>query len=180
MELQDIELQEIRPFFASLGREKELAMMTAESAMKSKFIAGVRVNGELAGIVGIRTIYGFIPDLFIVIKEKYQAKHLGNELMAKNLNFAQRNYSYLTLSTYQTEEYAAARHLYRKFGFRHLRQQGTHCWMYLPFNWRGEILCKLLPFIFPILPYLHALLTGHIFIAAYRRLFWRRVKQPPL
>ncbi len=175
MDLQDIELREIRPFFDSLGREKELVMMTADSAMKSKFAAGVRVNGELAGIVGIRMTYGFIPELFIVVKGEYQGMHLGNELMGKELHFAQRDYSYLTLSTHQTEEYTAAMRLYQKVGFKVFRCKGNHLWMYIPFNKKGKIIGRFLPFIYPVLPYLSYLRSGDIFRLGYRRLFRRRL-----
>lgn len=175
MDLQDVELREIHPFFASLEREKELVMMTADSAIKSKFVAGVRANGELAGIVGIRMTYGFIPELFIVVKEEYQGMHLSNELMEKELHFAQENYNFLTLSTYLKKEYEAALYLYEKYGFKYLRKRRDHYWMYIPFNGKGKIIGRLLPFIYPLLPYLSSLFSGRILVRVYRRLFRRKI-----
>lgn len=177
MELQDIKLEEIAPFFDSLGHEKELVMMNAAAAMTSRFIAGARAGDDLAGITGIRISYGFLPALFIVVKSKYQGMNLGNQLMEKNLDFARRHYSYLTLSTEKNDEYNAALHLYQKHGFKHLYRRGNRYWMYISFNGKGEMICRLLPLVFPVLPYLYAMLTGQIFVAAYRRLRRRSVKQ---
>lgn len=178
MELQNIELWEIAPFFDSLGREKELVMMNSDSVMASSFIAGIRVDNELAGVTGIRIIYKFIPDLFIVVKEKYQGLHLSNNLMEKNLNFARENYDFLTLSTYLRKDYEAALHLYEKYGFKYLRRQGEHYWMHISFNRKGEIACKLLPLLIsPVLPFLSHLFSGRIFRAGYKKLFQRRTKK---
>jgi len=171
LELQDIALEEITPFFDSLGREKELAMINAESVMSSSFITGTKAGGDLTGITGIRITYKFIPDLFIVVKEKYQGMKFGDELMEKNLRFAEENYDFLTLSTYRKEEYQAPLHLYNKHGFKDLYRKGNHVWMYIPFNRKGRIICRLLPFILPVLPYLSSLFSGQIFLQVFNRLF---------
>lgn len=177
MELQDVTLEEIAPFFDSLEREKELVMMNVESVMASSFVAGARAGDDLAGITGIRISYGFLPALFIVVKSKYQGMNLGNQLMEKNLDFARRHYSYLTLSTEKNDEYNAALHLYQKHGFKHLYHRGNRYWMYIFFNGKGEMICRLLPFVLPVLPYLSSLFSGQILVQVYKRLFRRKIKR---
>lgn len=154
MKLHDVELSEIAPFFDSLGCEKELAMMSVESAMACSFLAGIRTNGELVGLTGIRMQYGFIPNLFVVVKEKYQGMGVGNKLLEKNLSFAKQNYNFLTLATRDTKEYESALHLYEKHNFKYFRRQGRHVRMYIPFTKKGEIVGR---FLSPIYLFLVAL-----------------------
>jgi len=175
--LLDVELGEIPAFFDSLGREKELVMMNTESVIASSFVAGIRTKNELAGLTGIRITYHFIPDLFIVVKEKFQGEGLANKLMEKNLHFAKENYNFLTLSTYLRKEYEPALHLYGKYGFKYLRKRGEHYWMYVSFNRKGKVFCKLLPLAFPVLPYLSYLFSGGIFRSGYKKLFRRKINK---
>lgn len=177
MELQDIELDEISPFFESLGRETELVMMNADAVKTSCFIAGIRKNQGLVGITGIRKNYGFIPDLFIVVKHQYQGYHFGEKLMEINLRFATTNYSFLILSTYMRQEYEAAIHLYKKHGFKDLFCQGDHCWMYISFNIKGKLICRILPYILPILPFLSYLVTGKLFKIVYGKILKKKKKK---
>ena len=159
MNLQDAESWEIIPFFDSLGNEKELVMMTAEAALAGDFIAGVRVDKKLAGITGIRRLWKFVPNLYIVVNAKYQGMHLGNTLMGENLSFARRNYHFLTLSTYKREEYKPALSLYDKYGFKYLCWHRDHYWMYIAFDKKGALVCKALPFLIPVFHYLSILLS---------------------
>src|SRR4030042_3034953 len=148
MELQDVELREISPFFNSLGREKDLVMMTVDSVMACNFVAGVRSNNELAGLTGIRLQYGFIPSLFIVVKEKHQGTGVGDKLLKKNISYARKKYNFLTLATWEKREYKAALHLYRRHGFKLFYKRGPHLRMCIFFNRKGEIARKLLPLIY--------------------------------
>lgn len=143
MELYDVELSEIVPFFDSIGRDKDLVMIDAESVMTCKFVAGIRINNELAGLTGIRMRYRFIPNLFIVVKAKYQGMGLGSKLLEKDMSFAHKKYSFLTLATRDTKEYEAALHLYKKHGFKIFHKDGHHIRMYIHFNKKGEIASRL-------------------------------------
>jgi GNAT superfamily N-acetyltransferase len=157
MELQDVKIDEISPFFNSLGREREMVMMTAEAVMACNFVAGARSQGELAGLTGIRTQYGFIPSLFIVVKKKYQGLGLGNKLLEKNISYARKKYNFLSLDTWQQPEYDAAQHIYIKHGFRPVYKKGNHLWMCIPFNKRGNMVRNFLPLIYTVLPVIFAL-----------------------
>ena len=145
-----MELSEIAPFFDSIGRDKELVMMDAKSAMASRFVTGTRSNNELVGLAGIRMRYGFIPSLFIVVKVEYRGMGLGSKLLEKCLSFAQKNYGYLTLATRDTKEYEPALRLYKKYGLQVFRKSGHHIRMCVCFNKKGEVVSKLLPFVFSI------------------------------
>jgi len=153
----NVELDEISQFFNSLGREKELVMMTAEAVMACDFVAGTRSQGELAGLTGIRTQYGFIPSLFIVVKEKYQGLGLGHKLLETNISYARKKYNFLSLDTWQRPEYDAALHIYKKHGFRPVYKKGSHIWMCIPFNKKGNMVRNFLPLIYTVLPVISAL-----------------------
>jgi GNAT superfamily N-acetyltransferase len=152
MELQDVKRREISPFFDSLGREKELVMMTAESVMASDFVAGIRSNRELAGLTGIRMQFRLIPSLFIVVKDKYQGMGLGNKLLEKNIAYARSKYNFLTLDTWAKPEYGAALHLYKKHGFKLSHKKALHQWFCISFNKKGDIFRRFLPLMYTILP----------------------------
>jgi GNAT superfamily N-acetyltransferase len=156
MDLQDVELSEIPAFFNALGREKDLVMMNLESVMACDFIAGIRSNNELAGLTGIRIQYGFIPSLFIVVKEKYQGKGFASRLLGKNIAYARMKYSFLSLDTWQRPEYDTALHIYKKHGFMPVYNKGEHLWMCIPFNKKGKVIRNFLPLIYTVLPVISA------------------------
>ena len=160
MELQGIARDEIAPFFTALGHEKELVMITLDSLMSCDFIAGIRSHGELAGLTGIRLQYGFIPSVFIVVKDKYQGMGLGNKLVEKNVSFARKQYDLLTLATWDRKEYEAAIHLYNKHGFRIFNKRGGQMRMCICFNRKGRFIQSLLPLIYSVSPALNRLLPA--------------------
>lgn len=162
MELQDVELSEIPSFFNSLGREKDLVMMSTESVMACDFVAGIRSQGKLAGLTGIRTQYGFIPNLFIVVEGKYQDKGLANRLLEKNISYARTRYNLLTLATWERKEYEAAFHLYKKHGFRLFYKRGPHIRMYICFNRKGAITLRFLRYFYFVLSAFRGLRSGLI------------------
>ncbi len=151
MDLQDVELSEIPSFFNSLGREKDRVMMTIDAVMACDFVAGIRSQGELVGLTGIRIQYGFIPNLFIVVKGKYQGAGLGSKLLEKNISYARQQYDFLTLTTWDKKEYVPALNLYRKCGFNLFYGKGQRLRMYISFNKKGEIMCNVLPLIYAVL-----------------------------
>jgi GNAT superfamily N-acetyltransferase len=151
MDLQDVELSEILSFFNSLGREKDLVMMNPEKVMACDFVAGIRNKSELAGLTGIRTQYGFIPNLFIVVKGKYQDKGLANRLLEKDIAYARQKYNFLTLATWERKEYEGALHLYKKHGFKLFYKRGPHIRMYISFNTKGDITRRFLRYFYIVL-----------------------------
>lgn len=150
MEFQDVDLQEIEPFFRSLGAEKDLAMMSIEAVLDAEFVAGARVDSDLAGIGGIMRRFLSTPELFIVVKRQYQERGLGNEIMRKLISFAKKRYSFLTLTTVRSEEYAPAVSLYRKNSFKCFSCPDNRYFMCLPFSLKGKIVCQLLSLIYAI------------------------------
>ena len=159
----------IKDFFSTLDDEKRTLQMTAENVIQSKHVFCVGEPGEIRGLVGIRINYLCIPDLFIVVKKEYQGQGYGHKLMMMDCEFAAKHYSFLTLSTHLTPDYASAIHLYRKYGFKQFYQHGDHVWFILPFNTRGEIARRVLPFVMPYLPFLSAVFTVALAKAIIRK-----------
>jgi GNAT superfamily N-acetyltransferase len=150
MEFQDVDIQEIEPFFRSLGAERDLVQMSVEGVLNAEFVAGARVDNNLAGIGGIMKRFLSTPELFIVVKFQYQKRGLGNEIMQKLISFVKRRYSFLTLTTHRAKEYAPAVSLYRKNNFKVFKCPDNRYFMCLPFNLKGKILCWILSHIYVI------------------------------
>jgi len=185
MELRNIKIDEIEPFFDSLTREKELMRLPLKGILSSDFITGVRVNDKLAGIAGIVKTQPLIPSCFFLVKDEYQGKGFGSKLGRDVLEYAKGNYNYLTLYTMETKEYEPARHLYNKLGFRtfypfyrkRIYQKLNQCWMCLYFNGKGKVICTFLPIIYPLSPYMSLLLSMRTPRQVYKRLFKRDKKK---
>lgn len=171
MELQDVAIQEIEPFFRSLGAEKDLVQMSVEGVLNADFLAGARVDNNLAGIGGIMKRFLSTPELFIVVKFHYQKGGLGNEIMQKLISFAKRRYSFLTLTTLKSKEYAPAVSLYRKNNFKCVNYTSNRYFMYLPFTLKGKILCQLLALIYISDQFFAFRKILHYLYSLYRRRF---------
>jgi len=150
IELKNLANGEIEPFFNSLRDEKYLSEMFPDMISTAKFIAVARIDKELAGIAGIVLGRFNIPILFISIKPQFRRRGLGNKMMQNIIAFTKENYSCLTLSTYKSERYKPAINLYLKNEFKIFCEPCNQYFMGLPFNRRGEILCRLLSIIFTI------------------------------
>lgn len=151
--LNNLEIQGIKDFLDSLGEEKKLAMFDFARVQQAEFFAFEREGKEIAGIIGIWKAYRIFPSLFMVVKERYQGKGIGNRLIKKEIKFASKTYNFLTLSTFDNGKYDAAIHLYRKFGFQLFLRKKTKIWMCISFNSRGKIICNLLPTIYPVIKF---------------------------
>ena len=74
--------------------------------------------------------------------------------MDKEIKYANDTYNFLTLSTYDTDTYSAALHLYKKYGFQLCLRNKTKVWLCIAFNLKGKLICYILPVIFLINYYL--------------------------
>jgi len=145
---ENLKLHEVKGFLDSLGEERQLATLDFELVQKAEFIAGERIDKEIAGIIGIWKTYRFFPTLFIVVKKEYQGKGVGDRLMKKEIEYARGIHSFLTLSTFDNGNYDAAIHLYKKWGFESFSRSGSKIWMCTPFDSKGKAICISLPLIF--------------------------------
>lgn len=149
MKLEDITLEEVKPFFNSLTVEFRYFVAPVEEILdKAVFIKGVRINNELAGIGGITLSYRFFPLLFWVVKSEFQKKGIGYQLSENIINFARNRYSFLLLHV--MKENVPAVKLYQKTGFRTCYEAGDRYRMYLPLNRKGSIICRFLPLIYAV------------------------------
>jgi len=152
--LKETSIDELRVFFNSLDGEQKLAMFGYDLVKKAEFVTVEKVGKEIAGIIGIWKTNRYLPTLFIVVKERYQGKGVGNKLMSREIEYAKISYDLLTLSTYNNGKYDQAIHLYRKFGFQVYLRRETKIWMCTAFNFKGKIICKFLPIYHAVIYYL--------------------------
>lgn len=149
MFMRNIKFEELESFYNSLGVKERLWGLSSKPLLGADFVTGARgIDNELAGVGGITKSFGLIPSLFIVVEAESQGKGLGNQIMTNILDFARQNFSYLTLDVGDSEDYAAARYLYCKYGFKSFYEEHNRRWMCILFNRKGEIICKFLPLIY--------------------------------
>jgi len=165
MKFENVKPNEIREFCNSLSVEKKY-FDPFEMATKSEFIVGVRCNDKLAGIGGLIKSYGFVPVLWIVVKQQFQRRGIGTEILQRIIAYAMKNYSFLILST--RKEIKAAFNLYLKNGFRISYAEDDTYWMHRSFNKRGENICKLLSHIYKIYCLVYNTPVGHFFLSDIR------------
>lgn len=177
MDLNDIKLKEIEPFFDSLGEEIELLQMTAKEVLVADFVTGVRYEEELAGIAGYRLWCGFVPNSFDVVASRFQGKGFGNQLEKQRLAYAKIHYSYIISIISDPENHQSSLYLGLKYGMKKFREKRDTVYLCISFNTRGRIICWLLPFAYPLIPYLYEVVTGRVFRAAWRKFFHRSNKQ---
>jgi len=144
MRLQNVALEEIKPFIDSLTVWKYFKQ-PLDIVLNAEFITGVRIDNRLAGIGGITISYRIFPLCFYIVKSEFQRKGVGYEIAQEIISFARNKHSFLALTV--SKENTAALKLYHKTGFRIAYKQGNSYWMFFPLNKRGEIIGRFLPLI---------------------------------
>ena len=152
MELEDIKLEEIKPFFDSLTvEEAEYFTASARQIINSAvFIKGARVDDKLAGIGGLTKSYGFFLTSFHVIKSGYQRRGLDDEITRSIVKFARKRRCSFFLAQVRRENIASI-FMTQRQGYRISYDDGDMYWMFLPLDKVGEIIGKyFLPLVFMI------------------------------
>lgn len=144
MKLQNVALEEIKPFIDSLTVWKYFKQ-PLDIVLNAEFITGVRIDNSLAGIGGITISYRIFPLCFYIVKSEFQRKGVGYEIAQEIINFARNKYSFLMLTV--SKENTPAVNLYHKSGFRIIYRLDDIYWMFFPLNKRGEIIGRFLPLI---------------------------------
>ena len=151
MELEDIKLEEIKPFFDSLAEETEHFEVSGDRILNSAaFIKGVRVDNELAGMGGLTKSYGYFLSSFNVVRSEFQRRGLSNEILKGIVKFARKKRRSFFLTQVEYGNFPSLI-MVQKQGYRISYDDGKDYWMFFPLNKVGEIIGQyFLPFIFMI------------------------------
>lgn len=106
----------IKSFYKQLDEELLNFSLPADTLIQTyDFIEYECINGIITGIGGLREG----NHLFLITKEAYQGRGLGQKLLQKVIQKAKKNNnSYIQLTVFKTNE--SAIHIYEKYGFRKL------------------------------------------------------------
>lgn len=137
-------LEDVLSFFISLRQERKHFTLSLREVLNSDFVIGCWFDENLAGIGGILKTYHLLPTLFIVVKARFQGRGLGSELVESIIRLSKESYDFICLTVLKENRRALS--LYRKNGFAIYYDKGEEYWMSLPFNRKGQILSRLLPF----------------------------------
>lgn len=140
-----------RAFLAGAPSESETAMIEAGTIASAGYIVcAVEDAGVPVGLAGLR-LSSRAPALFVAVRDDLQGRGLGRALTEDVMRASFRKYGYLTLSTYERPEYAAAIAMYRRLGFRHLARRGDKIWMIASDGVKGRIAGLLVRVVYPLI-----------------------------
>lgn len=151
MELEDINLEEIKPFLDSLTVETKYFTASAKRIIDSAvFLKGARVDNKLAGIGGLTKSYGCFLSSFHVFKSGFQRRGLDDEITRSIVRFAKKKRCSFFLAQVRRENITSV-FMTQKQGYRISYDDGDMYWMFFPLNKVGEIIGKyVLPLVFMI------------------------------
>ena len=154
MELEDIKLEEIKPFFDSLTLEREYFPASADRVLNTAvFIKGVRVDNKLAGIGGLTKSYGYFLSSFHVVRLQFQGRassEISDEITGSIVEFARKSRRSFFLAQVKKGNIPCLVMTHRQ-GFKISYASDDMFWMFFPLNKVGETIGKyFLPLIFMI------------------------------
>ena len=129
----------IREFYRELGYELRNFTLPADELIRTLDFVEIGYTGEsVAGIAGLREGHS----LFMIVKNQFQNRGIGQQLLQRVLHRAQRNgYHYVQLTVYKDNQSAV--HIYKKHGFRIISAVKTDnrdaFYMVKPLSWKGHL-----------------------------------------
>ncbi len=142
IELEDIDFEEIEPFFNSLSEEYRYFRFAPKQLINtSVFVKGVRVDNTLAGLGGLTKSYGYFFFSFHVVKTEFQRRGLHSKITMSLVEFTKRKKRCLFLAQVDKENIASL-NAGLKEGYKVLYDEGDKYWIYFPVSKLGEILGK--------------------------------------
>lgn len=150
MRLQNLDLDEIGPFYESLTSEKQYIENPLEFPLE--FVVGVRVDGELVGIGGLKRHFRLAHFIFFVVKAEFQRRGFASEIMDEILRYARHKRYSLVLSTSNKENPGSVA-IFHKCNFRKLHEKGNLWRWGLCFDRKGRVMLKFMPIAFEIRSY---------------------------
>ena len=136
-------MDEVAQVYESLSSERRYIGNPLQMPGRLEFVAGLRVNGELAGIVGLNRRFGIFPFVFTIMKKEFRGNGLSSELFRLAVDYArQMNYSYFLRSVHVENSVSLA--MTEKRGYISFYCGRRNCRQILPLNWRGNFVAKIL------------------------------------
>ena len=144
MRLQNLDLDEIGPFYESLISEKEHLDNAFEGTLE--FVTGIRVDNRLVAIGGLRRRFRVFRFAFRVIRTEFQRRGLSKQLKSDiDIYARERGYSFYMSSV--KKENTRALDIFPKQGARIVYKGGTQYVLGWPLNRKGECILALMPMI---------------------------------
>ena len=147
MELEDIKIVEIRPFFDLLTVESEYFKFSVDRILNTAaFVKGVRRDGQLAGVGGLIKSFGLVLLSFHMVKSDFQRRGIGNEITKVIIAFAKRKGRSLFLGTVKKGNTSSII-MTKKQGYIIFYEDSDKYWMLFPLNKKGKIIGRFLPLV---------------------------------
>ena len=153
--LHNLDFEEVEVFLNSLtGVERKYISNILESPITVDFITGVRIDNKLVGIAGFVRYFRFFHFSFHIVKSEFQGRGISKQLTTGLVSYAkEKGDSFFLASTHWDKSSLA---IWLKQGYKIVYEGGDLYYrLVFPLNWRGEVVCKLLPIIcnicFPII-----------------------------
>lgn len=153
MELESVTIEEVKAFIDSLTVERRfLRPDFGDCLAATEYLAGVRLDGELAAVCGIRRSRRFsrvgfrFP--FVAVRSDFQGRGIAT-VVAEGIEACARERGWSFLLGSDMEGNTRGRILARKHGYRVFYDSGEMCLRILPLNRRGKVLAAVLRVVGP-------------------------------
>jgi ribosomal protein S18 acetylase RimI-like enzyme len=154
--LWNVSLDEITEVYESLTLGKRYVDNPLHSRGRLEFVAGVRVDGIIAGIGGINRRLGFLPFVFYIVKPEFRRRGLSGELTKMIITYIKQRHGSYILSSSRIDNTNSLK-VHKKYGYREVYKSINYYKLCYPVNIRGEILCRIMPLLYKIYFFLNRL-----------------------
>jgi hypothetical protein len=169
--IDGIEIPEIIDFYRKLDGEVKLLEMDLTSILKADYLTCVRnPDNMVVGLAGYTRAFGLVPNNFHVVIESEQGKGYGKQLFEKRRVYARDHYLLEIGTVNDPDNHRASIALENKFGMIKYKEKDNRIYFYKAYKPLGRVICKLLPIIMPVMPYLYSMLTFRIYGDIYRHI----------
>lgn len=149
---QDVDVAEVHAFYDSLTDEVELFDQSPlKPPGKLEFITGLRVDGKLVGVAGLKRYYHFFRFTFRVVRTHFQGRGLGKQLANILIAHArEKRYSFLLISVRRENTPSLAS--WQRVGAKMMCEAGGRYRLGYHLDWKGRVICMA---VMPVLLHLY-------------------------
>ena len=147
--LWNVNLDEITEVYESLDLEKKYVDNPIHSRGRLEFVAGVRVNGNIAGVGGLNKRLGIFPFSFYIVKPEFRRRGISRELTRMIVDYTKQRRGNYFLSSFRIEN-TISMAMEIKYGYRIVYKSANYYKSCYPVNTRGNVICRILPLLYKI------------------------------
>jgi ribosomal protein S18 acetylase RimI-like enzyme len=140
--LENITMEELELFCSQLSSEKDF--LTNPLSRQHQFFVGVRQNGEVVAIGGLKRYFGIFHFSFFVVRAEFQRKGFGSAVKKELFKYARKKHYPAIFAAIRRENTASLQTNYR-LGYKAVYKSNSYYILAYPLNRFGKSLVKVMP-----------------------------------